>query len=365
MPYDRESLPELSRRLEAELPRANSAPWLRRALYLPFARALAAAVHGIHEHIDWRTRQMFPQTCDDDVLENLHAGLWLQGSRRRSATPAVGKVVFKGAGGTAIPKGTLLNRNDAAQYAVLEGVTIGSGGTVTAGVCALLAGEAGNTGTGALLRLANPIAGIEGTATVAYLSGGSDLESIAELRKRIIDSRNLGGEVGRLRDWVRWAKEVPGITRVWAAPKLGGAGTVTVYVVRDHDNSIYPDAAELKTVQQHLEQTALPNGEIYVVSPTPKPVNFRIRAIPDTPEVRASITAELTRVVEANAAPVAYGENGELVLPAKGHTIPRSHLTQAISNASGEYDHQLLEPAADVVCNVGDLTTVGDIQWVT
>ena len=47
MPYDKESLPELNRRLETELPRANASPALRRNLFTPFARALAAAVHGI------------------------------------------------------------------------------------------------------------------------------------------------------------------------------------------------------------------------------------------------------------------------------------------------------------------------------
>ncbi len=365
MPYDKESLPELNRRLETELPRANASPALRRNLFTPFARALAAAVHGIHEHIDWRTRQMFPQTCDDDVLENLHVGLWLQGSKRRAAAPAVGRVVVRGAGGIEIPQGTLFNRNDSVQFAVVEGVITDSSGSTTLRVCATQPGAAGNTDNGAMLRFANPIAGIENTATVTYLSGGSDIESLPELRRRVIESRNLGGQVGKLADWIRWAKEVPGITRVWPAPKLSGLGTVTMYVVRDHDSNIFPDAAELSEVQKHLEHSALPNGEIHVVSPLPKPVNFKIKITPDTPEVRAAVKAELSRVLDANASPVAYDAAGDLELPARGHTIPRSHLTQAISNAAGEYDHQLLLPAGDITPAVGELVSLGQIEWAT
>ena len=71
MPYETESLAALNRRLAAELPITGSGTALRRNLYTPFARALAGAVHGLHGHIEWRTRQMFPQTCDDDVLEYL------------------------------------------------------------------------------------------------------------------------------------------------------------------------------------------------------------------------------------------------------------------------------------------------------
>ena len=74
---------------------------------------------------------------------------------------------------------------------------------------------------------------------------------------------------------------------------------------------------------------------------------------------------ELSRVLDANASPVAYDAAGDLELPARGHTIPRSHLTQAISNAAGEYDHQLLLPAGDITPAVGELVSLGQIEWAT
>lgn len=365
MPYDRESLAELNRRLEQELPLATSSQTLRRALYLPFARALAAAVYGIHDHLDWRTRQLFPQTCDDEILENLHVDLWLQGDSRNPATAAQGTATVRGKAGFSIEAKTTFNRNDGRQFAVIDTEVIGADGTATVRLIALEPGKDGNTLAGDSLYLTNPVTGIESVASVITIKGGTDIETIAELRQRVVDSRKLGGECGKTADWVRWAKEISGVTRVWAAPKLAGAGTVTVYFVRDNDNVIYPDKEACAEVQEHLERTALPFGEIYVVAPKPQPVDFSIKIEPDTVEVRAAVQQALTAVVESNVSPVAYDNNGELILPAKGGVILLSHLRQAISNATGEYDHILHSPAADIRFPVGVIPVMGKIEWTS
>lgn len=365
MPYQIETLQELSNRLAAELPLNMSGVVLRRNLYTPFARALAGAVHGLHGHIDWRVRQMFPQTCDDDILEALHAPLWL-GSGRLPATVATGKVLLQGNPDTAIAQGTRLNRADGAVYSVLTGTRIAANGTTMADIAAEQAGTVGNCESGTRLVLTNTISGIETEAVLPDgAAGGADMESIDALRERIIESRKNGKDVGRTGDWARWAKEIPGITRVWPAPKLSGAGTVTVYVMRDNDVEPYPSTDQLAVVQQHLLRSGLPNGEVYVVAPLPRKLNFRVKIMPDTPEIRAAAETALRQLIAKSAAPLAYTETGTLVLPARGQTIPRSHITQALSNAAGEYDHHLFEPTSDIVMNVGDLAELGNIEWIT
>lgn len=234
MPYETESLAALNRRLAAELPITGSGTALRRNLYTPFARALAGAVHGLHGHIEWRTRQMFPQTCDDDVLEYLHAPMWL-GEGRLNAVAAAGKATIKGNAGVGIPQGTLINRSDGAVFIVKTGATLAAGGSVVVDIVAEAAGAAGNTAAGEKLTIANTLSGVESTVVAAAISGGSDIESIASLRERIIESRENGKDVGRTSDWARWAREVPGVSRAWAVPKLGGLGTITVYFMRDGD----------------------------------------------------------------------------------------------------------------------------------
>lgn len=364
MPYETESLAALNRRLAAELPITGSGTALRRNLYTPFARALAGAVHGLHGHIEWRTRQMFPQTCDDDVLEYLHAPLWLN-TGRLQATAASGKCTFKGNPGTAIAQGTVLNRADGQRFIVATGVTVPTSRTVQADLVAETAGVAGNTAAGTVLAVANPISGLENNVLVTEISGGSDIESIESLRVRIIESRVTGRDIGRTGDWARWAREVPGVTRVWPAPKLSGGGTVTVYIMRDGDVHPYPQAERLAEVKRHLEHSGLPFGEIHVVAPVARRVDFRLKITPDTPEVRAAVINALSVLLHTSAAPVAYDSYGDLVLPARGYTIPRSHITQAISNTSGEYDHQLIVPAADVTLAVGELALMGSMEWIT
>lgn len=363
MPYEIESLAELNRRLSAELPLTGSTQVMRRNLYTPFARALAGAVHGLHGHIDWRVRQMFPQTCDDDVLEMLHAPLWLD-EGRLPAVAAVGKGTIKGNSGTEIPRGTLLNRSDGAVFIVKAGVTIPESGRISVDIVAETAGAAGNTAAGEKLTIVNTISGVEGTVETAGISGGSDIESIDSLRERIIESRKNGKDVGRTTDWARWAREVPGVTRAWAVPLLGGIGTVTVYFMRDGDADPYPNEAAQKAVQLHLEKTGLPFGEIIATAPKKRVLNMEIQIKPDSPENRKSAEAKIRALIARHAAPVQYDSDGYVPQPAAGITIPLTHFAEAISTAPGEYDHLLRSPNSNVICNVGELLELGKITWL-
>lgn len=363
MPYDVENLAELNRRLSAELPLAGSGQVLRRNLYTPFARALAGAVHGLHGHIEWRVKQMFPQTCDDDVLETLHAPLWL-GEGRLPAVAASGKGTVKGIAGTAVPQGTLLNRSDGAVFVVKTGVTIPESGKTGVDILAAEAGAAGNTAAGEKLTIANTISGVESTVETEGLDGGSDIESIESLRERIIESRKNGKDVGRTTDWARWAREVPGVTRAWAVPQLGGIGTVTVYFMRDGDADPYPNDEAQAAVQLHLEQTGLPFGEIIATAPKKRVLDMEIQIKPDSPEKRQSVEAKIRALIARHAAPVQYDSDGYVPQPATGITIPLTHFAEAVSTAPGEYDHVLQSPIADVSCNVGELLELGRITWL-
>lgn len=365
MAYDRESLLELSRRLEAELPSENSGKALRRSLYLPLARALAGAVHGMHDHIDWRTKQLFPQTCDDDVLENLHAPLWLGiTGGRKAAVAATGKVIIKGIVGAIIEPETLLNRNDGQVFVVKDGAEIPISGSVAVAVIAQEAGVAGNTAAGVELSLVNPIAGVETVCAVVMIDGGSDIESIDLLRERIVERRQNGADVGRTVDWVAWAKEYPGVTRVWAAPKLAGLGTITIYFMRDGDADPYPDQDAQRELENYLNRTGLPFGEIFCAAPKKRLLNPTIQIKPNTITTQAYCQAAIEALIKNHASPVKYDDDGYMPLPITGITIPRTHITQAISNSLGEYDHVLISPEDDVVCKVGELLELGEITWI-
>ncbi|WP_024303333.1 baseplate J/gp47 family protein [Pseudogulbenkiania sp. MAI-1] len=365
MPIDRPTLAELSRRAEAELPLETASEPLRRNLYTPLARAIAGAVHGLYGHQEWITRQIHPQDSDDDILENVHAPIWLPGGRKPAAA-ATGSITVTGTAGYSLDQGVTFNRADGLLYGLTDGIIIDAGGSTTASVVCLTAGVSGNTEPGGKLRLTNPVSGINGEAVVLApgLSGGSDIEDIEELRGRVVEARSNGGQVGRSTDWELWAKEVPGVTRAWSAPKLLGLGSMVVYFVRDGDADIFPDASEQATVQQHLEATGTPMGDLFAVAPVRKDIDFTIQLSPDTPAMREAVSKVLAGVLTKEASPVKRNATGQTELPVSGVTIPRTHFTEAISGTAGEWDHEMPLPAGDVVCTVGELAMLGTITWL-
>lgn len=366
MSMTRPTLPDLKRQAAAELALAGADDTLRRNLYTPLSTALAGAVHGLYGYQDAIAAELFPETCSEERLLNVHAPFWLPGDGRKEATPAQGTVLLTGNAGTATDAGTVFNRADGTSFALRNGGVIAGDGQMLASVVCLTAGQAGNTEPGGTLQLANPVAGLNSVATVQSpgLSGGADVENIEDLRARVVAVRRNGGQVGRAVDWEAWALEVPGVTRAWAAPKLMGAGSMTVYFMRDDDADPYPDAAEQAAVQTHLESTGTPWGELFAVAPVRKIIPMSIKLVPDNASNRSAVTKALTALLSREASPVTRDSEGRTALPVSGVTILRSHLTEAISGATGEIDHTLSVPASDVACAIGELAELGTITWL-
>lgn len=367
MTIDRPTLAEISRRIEAEFPLSTTSEALRRTLFTPLARALAGSVHSLYGYQDWIALQWNPLTCDEDVLLSMHVPMWLPDGQN-PAESATGTVLITGTAGYSADASYTLSRGDGLLYTIIGGAAIGTDGTQLATVICQTPGATGNTEPGAKLRFSNPVAGINNEVTVQTpgLSGGTDIESIDALRQRVVDARSKAEGVGSSSDWEQWAKEVSGVTRAWAAPKLFGAGSVGVYFVRDNDSgSIFPDTNEVATVQQHLQNTGTPFGEIYALCPIAKPINFSIKLNPDSGDLRTAVTASLTALLAKEGSPVAQNTSGITVVPVtSGATIPLTHIRQVISDTRGEYDHQLVAPAADVVCATGELAQMGTITWL-
>ena len=92
-------------------------------------------------------------------------------------------------------------------------------------------------------------------------------------------------------------------------------------------------------------------SELFVEPTVFLPINFTIHDLPNgDPAIRQAISNELTDLL--------YREGGP------GQTIPISHITEAISGASGEYDHVLTVPAAPIVVPYNAIAAIGSITWV-
>lgn len=361
MAFQRPTLKELKDRavadLDSRLPGSDAR--LRRANTAVIAAVHSGAVHSLHGHLEFLSRQILATTADEEFLER-HAGEY--GQARKEAKSSAGQAAITGLDGALIEAGTIYQRSDGAEYSVAADTVIAAGvGTIN--LTAVEAGAVGNTEAGSTLALVNPIDGVQSTATVDAdgLTGGYDIEDIEDLRRRHLERKRLVPHSGADFDYVRWALEVTGVTRAWCYPNYLGIGTVGVtFVCDDQAGSIIPDGAKIAEVAAYIEehpdpvtgeQTGRPvTADIHVFAPALLVVDFTILVVPATAPVRAAVAAEIDDLFVREAV--------------VGGTIPLSHVNEAISTAAGETDHDLVLPIAPIVAPAGQLPVVGVITWV-
>lgn len=348
--FSRPALAELINRTLADTAsRLTAEELLRRSDAEVLARVMAGAAHGLYGYLDYLSRQILPDTSDTDWLER-HASLWLQ-SGRNPAAAATGNVTFAGSTGAVVPVGTQLVTAGGLVFETTAEATLVAGAATVSAV-AVEAGASGNLLAGVGLTLVSPVIGVQSAAVVAVggLTGGADVEDDESLRARVVARIQQPPHGGARFDYVAWALEVPGVTRVWTNPLELGAGTVTVRFVRDDDASPIPDAGEVATVQAYIDALRPVTAAVTVVAPVPVVLNFTISGLsPDTASVRAAIAAELADLLRREAEP--------------GGTILISHIREAVSIAAGEADHVVVAPAANVTHSTGEIAVMGAITW--
>ncbi|EFL4113675.1 phage tail tape measure protein [Escherichia coli] len=143
---------------------------------------------------------------------------------------------------------------------------------------------------------------------------------------------------------------LPGITRAWTYRHWMGTGTVGVMIASSDLINPIPEESTETAARQHIEPLApVAGSDLYVFRPVAHTVDFHIRVTPDTPEIRAAITAELRSFLLRDGYP-----QGELKV---------SRISEAISGANGEYSHQLLAPADNISIAKNELAVLGTISW--
>jgi len=351
MPFARPSLTEIIDRVIADISNRISgvdSSVMRRSLLGILGRAEGGVAHLLYGYIDWVARQVIPDTAESEYLERW-AAIWA--ITRKPADFAAGSVTFPGTNGSVIPAGTVVQRQDGLQYEVLTGATIASG-TATVSVQALLAGVDSNLAAGSRVTLLSPIAGVQTNGTVAAggIADGVDVESDDRLRERLLQRIQNPPQGGATADYVLWALEVPGVTRVWVYPMQMGAGTVTVLFATDDDpGGMIPDAAKVAEVQAHIDELRPVTAEVFVGAPIAAPINPSIAIRPNTAEVQAAVIAELEDLLTRDAVP--------------GGTILISRMREAVSIAAGEENNAFISPTADVTNATGHIATLGTVTF--
>ncbi len=320
---------------------------LRRADLEVHARVHAGSTHALYGYLDWMSRQLLPDTAEAEYLDR-HASIWLT-APRYPAVSATGQATFTLQSGSVIPSGTGLRAFDGTEYSTTADATV-SGLTATAPIVATLTGISGNRNAGQTLTLISPITGVVTSALGGLLSGGANVESDDALRARVLARIQNPPQGGAAFDYISWAKAVAGVTRAWVYPGELGAGTVTLRFMRDNDTVPIPNSGAVATVQAYINTLRPVTAAVTVVAPIAAPLNFSIALTPNTTTTQAAVQAALSDLIFREAIP--------------GGTLLLSHINEAISLATGETDHVLSVPSANVVNTTGNISTMGTITWL-
>lgn len=355
MPFTRPTPQTLRDRAAAEfaaqLPGADARS--RRSIEGVLARVVGQMAHDLHGHLAWLARQIHVVTCDDDMLLERHASLW--GIGRRAASLATGPITVTGTAGAILPAGAELRRDDDARYRVAADITLDGTGTGTGAVTARAVGAAGNTGIGAGLALLSPVAGIQ-SVTVADdgqgdgFTGGADIETLDDLRLRILERIQSPPHGGNKADYHAWTVAVPNVTRAWVLPLWMGPGTVGVtFCTDDAAYGPAPAQADLDAVAAAIDQVRPVTAAVTVFGPALDEIPMTIGIKPDTVAVRSAATAAVADFFRRESAP--------------GGILYLSRLRAELSAAQDEFRHQLVSPTDDIVADPGHLAVPGTITW--
>jgi uncharacterized phage protein gp47/JayE len=232
MPYARKTLAQIRADAMADIAAAleGSDPLLRFAALKIIGVVLAGMTNEEYGYLDWIAKQTNPFTAEGEYLEAWGA---LKKVYRKDASSATLSATFTGVVGKPLDDGTPVDRSDGTAYTT-SGTQIVVGTSVTVAIVANIAGAAGNADPGTVVSLGVAVDGIQSTGSVTgVVSSGADIEDQEEYRSRVLDAYQSPPQGGNRSDYVKWALDVPGVTRAWCAPNGFGAGTVVVYFMLD------------------------------------------------------------------------------------------------------------------------------------
>lgn len=314
------------------------------------ANATGAAIEGLYQHQQWMIRQIFPDTADSDYLER-HAGL--HGLTRKVATVATGSITFSGTVGSAVTIGTEAKTAAGVAYLTTAADVIGAGGTVTIAAQAETTGSAGNQAAATALTLTAAPAGVLSSATIAAMTGGTDVETDASLLARLLFLLRNPPCGGAAHDYYSWAMSVSGITAAYVYSNRRGLGTTDVVILTTGG---IPGAPLVASVQAYIDGVRPVQADFLALAPTAVPVNIAAALTLAAGYTLASVGAAINTALAAYFSTLKPGDTAYL-----------KRISAIISDTPGVVDFNLTTPVANTVALVDathtQMATLGTTTW--
>ncbi len=234
--------------------------------------------------------------------------------------------------------------------------------TATMEAKSVLFSEDANTDPLAGLTFESPIIGVDEDTGVDFsgMVNGSDQEEQEAYRARVLDRIQNPVAHFNTNDIVFNAKQLSGVTRVFVEEITPAVGQVTVYFMRDEDDTTaIPSAAEviaLKTVLDLIRPANTKSSDLIVLSPTAVPIAFTFTALsPSTSSMKAAVTANLQQF---------FKEETEVGVNVTQDSY-RSVIFNTIDIVTGNkvQSFALSTPSGDVTISDGEIGTLGVITF--
>lgn len=222
-----------------------------------------------HMDIDTIPDKILLDTAENEYLDRCVSEY---GIVRNPATYAIGFVTFIGAINTYIPSNTVVV-SDSLKFMTLSDLIINGTGKSSVMAQCLIAGKIGNVAISEIKDFDQDyrISGVTVINETAF-TGGLDQEDDEALRQRTFEKIRKPHTSGNENDYVKWAKEVPGIGNAVCVPCWKGPGTVEVIVLAS-DGDVPADNI-LVNVVNHIEENRPIGADVTVVKAIAKDLSI-------------------------------------------------------------------------------------------
>jgi uncharacterized phage protein gp47/JayE len=350
MAYIKPTLSELTQKcrqyFNTHLPNVDS--FLFPSFVFVLCKVFALIVYPLYLFLDYYLKQTFVHLADEDNL--LKHGVE-RGLSKNLPTKSKGFVTVVSTAGQAINAGDFLSRSDGLRYVFDTSTT--TTGNDTLPITAEFSGSSYN-GVGGLsmsLALSNPLI-TSITVTSNALTGGSDIESTENFRKRVLEnirSLRISGTRETVTNLIKNGKN--GVTRVFF--DYPTSIDYQVYFMMD---GTYPngiplsgDVAEVQTIIDDVEVGLHP----IAVAPTLQAINISVNvSVAFTEAQKDAVILELEDYLTLEST---------LSTASKPFSVSKEGLDQAVARGLGTTSFTMTSPTVNVLIATGKLPSLGTL----
>lgn len=305
--------------------------------------AVAAELYSLYVQAEWTQAQCFPQTAEGEQLDR-HAAL--RGVTRREADRAEGVLRFyvetARNNPVEVPAGTVCMTAGQVRFETTEAGRI-EAGALYADVPARAAepGAAGNAAAGTILTMAVAPAAVSACVNPEPFSGGRDREGDESLRQRVLETYVRLANGANAAYYKQAALSFGEVVAAQVIPRSRGVGTVDVVAATQ---SGIPGQELLAQIEAHIQAMREIAVDVKVLPPEAVEVSVEIQVEPEGEADPEEVAARVEAAVR-----------GWFTGRRLGQSVRVAELTALAFGLEGVANCAVIQPAADVTVNVGQL----------